>query len=105
MVAEASFRLWDRVKDRQLEYVRRRPETSALYRVVFNHHENLEQTWEERFQATYGCFRSEVREAFYKFLDCGPEPDRKTRVRQARICQGCACLGACFLARSTPAGH
>ena len=62
---------WERSKERQLRYVRRRPEITHLYRIIFNHREDLSYTWEERFQQRYGVLRDCVLKAFDAYLDCG----------------------------------
>ena len=62
---------WHKSRERKLGYVRRNPSETLLYRLVFNLHEDLETCWEEKYQTRYGAFRTVVREAFWKYLDCG----------------------------------
>ena len=52
-------------------YRRRTPTESVLYRIVYHCHEQLEWSWEGRFQKQYGAFRDEVRDALHAYLDCG----------------------------------
>lgn len=63
---------WNSAKSRiSWHRARRRPEESALYRIVYNYHEELSYVWEDRFQSEYGVYRDVVREAFLDYLDCG----------------------------------
>ncbi len=62
---------WLRARQRRLSYIRRQPELTAVYRVVFSCHEKLEHLWDERYKERFGRFRQEVRESFYRYLDCG----------------------------------
>ena len=62
---------WLRSKNRKLQYARRTPEQTDLYRVVFHHHEELTQVWDDIYQKQFGYFRKEVQTAFFKYLDCG----------------------------------
>jgi len=79
---------WLRARERKLEYIRREPEKTAIYRVVFNCHEKLEQLWDDRYKPRFGRFRSELREAFYKFLDCGILLHGCARAR-CKSCKSC----------------
>lgn len=63
---------WSSAKSRISSHrARRRPEESALYRIVYNYHEELSYVWGDRFQSEYGVYRDEVCEAFLDYLDCG----------------------------------
>ena len=42
-----------------------------LYRVVYQHHEELSLVWEDRYQSEYGALRGEVPEALNSYLNCG----------------------------------
>ena len=69
---------WEKSKQKQLGYSRRRSEETPLYRVIYHYRDELEQKWEEFFQDRYGALRREVLEAFDAYLNCG------------RLLQGCA---------------
>jgi hypothetical protein len=62
---------WQRLKEAQHPYRRRRPEQSELYRIVSSGREELARIWEDRFQGTYGVLRAEVLSTFDEYLDCG----------------------------------
>ena len=62
---------WKLSRRRQIEYGRRRPEETALYRLVYNYRDAFERSWEELFEHEYGALRREVLESFDKYLDCG----------------------------------
>lgn len=42
-----------------------------LYRLVYEYRDELEWSWEERFQPDYGALRDEVLAAFDAYLNCG----------------------------------
>ncbi|NBW41893.1 hypothetical protein EBR25_12970 [bacterium] len=42
-----------------------------LYRLVYEYRDELEWSWEERFQPEYGALRDEVLSAFDAYLNCG----------------------------------
>ena len=52
-------------------YSARRPEESALYRLVYYYREQLEYSWEEQFSERYGVLRDEVLNSFDRYLNCG----------------------------------
>jgi hypothetical protein len=54
-----------------VEYRRREPETSVLYRLVCQYFHQLKTEWELRFQSKYGVLRSEVTRSFEQYLTCG----------------------------------
>ena len=64
-------RVWERRKLESRPYVRRIPERTALYRLVYQERDVLERCWAERFQSEYGALRREVLETLDAYLDCG----------------------------------
>ena len=62
---------WDTSKKRLAKRTRRRPEETVLYRLVYEHRNELEWCREERFQHEYGALRDEVLAAFDAYLNCG----------------------------------
>ncbi|HVS63877.1 MAG TPA: transposase zinc-binding domain-containing protein [Thermoanaerobaculia bacterium] len=52
-------------------YQPRRPKSSPLYRLVGDCYDEVKGTWEERFEATYGRWRSFVDDVVFAFTDCG----------------------------------
>ena len=68
---ELNFASWDNAKQRLCQYSRRQPETSSLYRIVYNYREEFELRWEELFQQDYGYLRPEVLKSFDAYLNCG----------------------------------
>ncbi len=50
---------------------RRRPEETALYRLVHSLRNDFEWSWIDRFEHKYGALRDVVLEAVDKYLDCG----------------------------------
>ena len=62
---------WQRAREEPFHYEIRCPWKSALYQVVYNYWEELEQVWSDEFESSYGVFRDEVREAFARYLNCG----------------------------------
>ena len=62
---------WENSKQEALVYARRRPEETALYRIVYNHREELEYSWEQVFQPKYGALRKEVLKSLDNYLNCG----------------------------------
>jgi len=62
---------WEEQRSKERAYSRRKPELSALYRIVDGCHQELETIWEEVFQSEYGALRSEVSKAFESYLNCG----------------------------------
>jgi len=62
---------WDKVVKDCQPYRQRRPETSELYRVVYNTRQEFEHAWEYRFQQRYGALRDEVLGALDQYLNCG----------------------------------
>ena len=76
---------WEAQKQKLQHYRRRTPETSGLYQIVFHGHEELQQTWEARFQHRYGYLRQEVCKTFTEYLNCGILAHGAARV----YCDGC----------------
>ena len=66
-----SIRSWDKARKEVKHYRRRKPEKTALYRIVSQYREELPIIWEDRFQPTYGVLRKEVIEALNEYLNCG----------------------------------
>ncbi len=63
---------WEQSKQRQLKrYLRRRPEETVLYRVIYHHRDELERRWDELFLESYGSLRREVLDALDRYLSCG----------------------------------
>ena len=62
---------WERSREKQLIFARHRPEETPLYRVIYHHRDELERSWEERFEDKYGKLRDCVLEAFDSYLNCG----------------------------------
>ncbi len=63
---------WEHSKQRQLKrYIRRRPEETVLYRVVYHHRDELERRWAELFLESYSSLRREVLDALDRYLSCG----------------------------------
>ncbi|MDD5487134.1 MAG: transposase [Dehalococcoidales bacterium] len=52
-------------------YTPRSPRKNQYYRCVEAHFEELEGTWEDRYQKEYGYWRPYVLDVIYKYLDCG----------------------------------
>ena len=63
---------WERSKQRKLRrYIRRQPEESVLYRIVYHYRDELEQRWDELFLERYGSLRREVLDTLNRYLSCG----------------------------------
>jgi Putative transposase/Transposase zinc-binding domain len=62
---------WERERERQQLYSRRKPESTPLYQIISSGHEVLAQSWEDAFQSEYGVLRKEVVKAFESYLNCG----------------------------------
>ena len=62
---------WEQSRTRRLGYIRRRPEESLLYRVIYHYRDEFERSWQERFEHHYGALRHEVLTAFDRYLSCG----------------------------------
>jgi len=63
---------WEQSKQSKLRrYLRRRPEESVLYRVVYHCRDKFEQQWDELFLERYGSLRREVLDALDRYLSCG----------------------------------
>jgi hypothetical protein len=62
---------WERERERQQLYSRRKPESTPLYQIISGVHEALAQSWEEAFESEYGALRKEVVKAFESYLSCG----------------------------------
>jgi len=52
-------------------YRTRNPKNSVYFHVVQDNYEQLEGTWEDRYQQKFGYFRSFVINVIYKYLECG----------------------------------
>lgn len=63
--------VWERSRNQQLSYARRRPEETPLYRVIYQYHEELAYVWDDVFRERYGCLRDIVIESFQRYLSCG----------------------------------
>jgi hypothetical protein len=63
--------IWEQRKTEQRSYSRRTPEKSPLYRLISSGASDLERSWGEIFQPTYGVLRDEVRDGFAAYLECG----------------------------------
>jgi hypothetical protein len=68
---ETSSSPWCANKEKVAQYVRRRPETTDLYRLVQENYEILEIRWDELFAHNYGSLRDVVKKTFAEYLDCG----------------------------------
>jgi len=64
-------RIWEQAREQVKHYRPRKPERSALYRIVYTFRDELQRVWEERFQFKYGVLRDEVLEALDEYLNCG----------------------------------
>ncbi|MCB0328966.1 MAG: transposase [Bdellovibrionales bacterium] len=62
---------WETSKKQFTTRTRRRPEETVLYRLVYEYRDELEWSWEDRFQSDYGVLRDEVLAAFDAYLNCG----------------------------------
>ena len=62
---------WQSRAQKIKRYSARRPEESALYRLVYYHREQLEYSWDEQFSERYGVLRDEVLNSFDRYLNCG----------------------------------
>ena len=52
-------------------YQPRNAKTSAYYRCVEYHFEQLETVWDERYQRRFGFWRPYVMDVIRRYLDCG----------------------------------
>jgi Transposase zinc-binding domain len=62
---------WAESRARAASYCRRRPEESALYRIVYHYRDKFERRWPELFEHQYGALRREVLDALDRYLNCG----------------------------------
>ena len=76
---------WEQAKSQCQHYKRRSPEKGALYQLVHDRRQDLENRWEELFQPEYGYLRPEVLKAFDAYLTCGILEHGVARV----YCDGC----------------
>jgi hypothetical protein len=76
---------WQSQKKKLQHYRQRKPETSPLYQIVFDGHEELQYVWESRFQHQYGCLRDEVTKTLTEYVNCGILAHGAARV----YCDGC----------------
>jgi hypothetical protein len=92
---------WEQSRKQKLEYSRRCPDKTELYKVTYHNHELLEQEWEQRFQQRYGVFRSVVKETLEKYLSCGILAHGAARAKcvdcnhSKLIAFSCKCRGFC----------
>ena len=68
---ELSLAIWNHNRERLYEYRRRSPESTELYRLIYNYREEFEYCYEELFQERYGFLKSHVLESFDSYLNCG----------------------------------
>jgi hypothetical protein len=66
-------------------YQPRNPKTSAYYKCVENHFEELERAWDDMYASRYGFWRTYVMTVIFKYLDCGDLHMGFARVR----CEEC----------------
>lgn len=52
-------------------YSPREPRKNYYYRCVEENFEVLERVWDDRYQNTYGYWRSHILDVIYDYLDCG----------------------------------
>jgi len=64
-------------------YHPKNPESSPLWGLLNNNYEGFKQSYEERFEKSYGFFRSVVEESIYEYLRCGDLKQGFARVRCA----------------------
>jgi len=64
-------RVWEQSKKKRFSYLRRRPEETPLYRIVYHYREELEHVWDDHYLQRYGTLRRLVLEAFDRYLSCG----------------------------------
>ena len=62
-------------------YHPRNPEASPLWKLLNGHFERFQQTYEERFEKSYGFFRPVIEESVYEYLRCGDLKEGFARVR------------------------
>ena len=62
---------WQSSREQVSEYFRRNPWDCPLYRLVYHYRDEFEYNYEFLFEQKYGFLRSEVLEAFTRFLNCG----------------------------------
>lgn len=66
-------------------YKPRNPRKNVYYRCIEDHFEQVKGVWEEKYQRTYGFWRSFIKDVIYKYLDCGDFHFGFARVR----CDAC----------------
>ena len=62
-------------------YKRRTPEKSDLYRIAYQHFEEYEKIYPERYEEEYGYFRKIITATICKYLDCGIMENGFARIR------------------------
>ena len=62
-------------------YKRRTPEKSALYKIVYNHFQQYENIYPDKYEQDFGYFRKIIPKTIYKYLDCGILEHGFARVR------------------------
>ena len=54
-------------------YGQRNPETPQYHQCVEDHFEKFERVYDDRFPKQYGFLRPYVKNAIYRYFDCGHE--------------------------------
>jgi len=65
-------------------YKRRTSEKSDLYKIAYQHFEEYEKIYLERYEEEYGYFRKIITSTIGKYLDCGIMENGFARVRRPR---------------------
>ena len=63
--------LWSQHRSYTSRYSRRRPEETALYQIIYNYEQELQNHWDELFQEKYGALRPCVVKAMDEYQSCG----------------------------------
>ena len=62
-------------------YKRRTPEKSTLYKIVYNHFQEYENIYPDKYEQDFGFLRKIVPKTIYKYLDCGILEHGYARIR------------------------
>ncbi len=62
---------WQLEQKKLAQRTRRTPSQSVLYQICFNLSQELENNFEEKYQAQYVYYRKSITEALDKYLNCG----------------------------------
>ena len=62
-------------------YKRRTPEKSTLYKIVYNHFQECENIYPDKYEQDFGYLRTIIPKTIYKYLDCGILEHGFARVR------------------------